>query len=74
MKSAWDTGELADDPQLQVFGQQLESALAPPAVPTWEEVAAAVDSEIEKATKGDTDPADAVSAMQKQAASIGTGL
>ena len=73
-KSAWDTGELADDPQLQVFGQQLESALAPPAVPTWEEVAAAVDSEIEKATKGDTDPADAVSAMQKQAASIGTGL
>ena len=74
VKSAWDTGELADDPQLQVFGQQLESALAPPAVPTWEEVAAAVDSEIEKATKGDTDPADAVSAMQKQAASIGTGL
>jgi multiple sugar transport system substrate-binding protein len=74
VKSAWDTGELADDPQLQIFGQQLESALAPPAVPTWEEVAAAVDSEVEKATKGDTDPADAVSAMQKQAASIGTGL
>ena len=54
--------------------QQLESALAPPAVPTWEEVATAVDSEIEKATKGQIDPAEAVSAMQKQAESIGTGL
>ena len=74
VKSAWETGELADDPQLQVFGQQLESALAPPAVPTWEEVATAVDSEIEKATKGQIDPAEAVSAMQKQAESIGTGL
>ena len=74
VKSAWETGELADDPQLQVFGQQLESALAPPAVPTWEEVATAVDSETEKATKGELDPAEAVSAMQKQAESIGTGL
>ena len=74
VKSAWETGELADDPQLQVFGQQLESALAPPAVPTWEEVASAVDSETEKATKGGLDPAEAVSAMQKQAESIGTGL
>jgi multiple sugar transport system substrate-binding protein len=74
VKSAWDSGELADDPQLQVFGEQLDSAEAPPAVPTWEEVAAAVDSEIEKATKGDTSTEDAVSTMQKQAESIGTGL
>jgi multiple sugar transport system substrate-binding protein len=43
-------------------------------VPTWEEVASAVDSETEKATKGGLDPAEAVSAMQKQAESIGTGL
>ena len=50
MQSAWDTGELADDPQLQVFGEQLDSTQAPPAVPTWEQIAAVVDSEIEKAT------------------------
>ena len=74
VKAAWDSGELADDPQLQVFGQQLDSALAPPAVPTWEQVAAAVDSEIEKATKGGEDVSASVSAMQKQAESIGTGL
>ena len=39
VQAAWETGELADDPQLQVFGEQLENAVAPPAVPTWEEVA-----------------------------------
>ena len=74
VKSAWDTGELADDPQLKIFGEQLDSTMAPPAVPTWDELSAAVDSETEKATKGDTSPEDAVSAMQKQAESIGTGL
>ncbi len=74
VKSAWDTGKLADDPQLQIFGEQLDSTMAPPAVPTWDELSAAVDSETEKATKGGSDAEDAVSAMQKQAESIGTGL
>lgn len=74
VQSAWDSGELAEDPQLQVFGEQLENASAPPAVPTWDELAAALDGEIEKATKGETSAEDAVEAMQQQAASIGTGL
>jgi multiple sugar transport system substrate-binding protein len=74
VQSAWDSGELADDPQLQVFGAQLESAVAPPAVPTWEEVASVVDSDIEKVTKGQMSAEDAVKSMQDQAASIGTGL
>ena len=39
VQAAWETGELAEDPQLQVFGEQLETAEAPPAVPTWEQVA-----------------------------------
>ena len=39
VQDAWDTGELAEDPQLQVFGEQLETTEAPPAVPTWEQVA-----------------------------------
>ena len=74
VQSAWDTGDLAEDPQLQVFGEQLEKASSPPAVPTWEEVASVIDSDIEKATKGETTAEDAVKAMQEQAASIGTGL
>jgi multiple sugar transport system substrate-binding protein len=74
VQAAWDSGELADDPQLQVFGAQLESAVAPPAVPTWEEVASVMDSDIEKATKGQMSAEEAVESMQQQAASIGTGL
>ena len=74
VKSAWETGALASDEQLQVFGKQLDSAEAPPAVPSWEEVAAVIDSDVEKAVKGAVPTADAVADMQKQAKSIGTGL
>jgi multiple sugar transport system substrate-binding protein len=74
VKSAWNAGDLADDPQLQVFGKQLETADAPPSVPTWEQVAAVIDSDVEKAVKGAMPTSDAVADMQKQAKSIGTGL
>ncbi len=72
--SAWDTGKLSTDPQLQVFGEQLKTTQAPPAVPTWEQVAAEVDSLVEQVTKGSMSPDDAVSQMQSKASSIGTGL
>jgi multiple sugar transport system substrate-binding protein len=74
VKESWETGELADDPQLQVFGEQLENTLAPPAVPTWEQVASVVDSDVEKAVKGALPVDEAVADMQSQAQSIGTGL
>jgi len=74
MQSAWESGELAEDERLQVFGTQLESAKAPPAVPTWEQVASVVDSDIEKVVRGVTPADEAVSHMQSQASSIGTGL
>ena len=72
--SAWESGKLASDPQLKVFGDQLKSGQAPPAVPTWEQVAATVDSDVEKAVKGATPVKDAVTDMQRKAQSIGTGL
>lgn len=71
---AWETGELAEDERLQVFGEQLENTMAPPAVPTWEQVAAEIDSEVEKAVKGAVPVAEAVATMQAEAARIGTGL
>ena len=42
--------------------------------PTWEQIAGVVDSETEKATRGDTSVEDAIASMQDQASSIGTGL
>ena len=60
--------------QFNGLGQQLDSAEAPPAVPTWEQVAAVIDGDVEKAVKGAQPTKDAVSDMQSQAQSIGTGL
>ena len=74
VQSAWETGELSTDEQLAIFGEQLDSTQAPPAVPTWEQIAGVVDSETEKATRGDTSVEDAIASMQDQASSIGTGL
>jgi multiple sugar transport system substrate-binding protein len=74
VKEAWESGKLADDEQLQVFGEQLDSTVAPPAVPSWEQVAAVIDSNMEKAAKGAMPVDEAVADMQRQAQSIGTGL
>jgi multiple sugar transport system substrate-binding protein len=73
VQAAWDDEALAGDPQLKVFGDQLDTAKAPPAIPTWEQIAAGVDTELEKLAKGTASPADAAAAMQAQATSIGTG-
>ncbi|KQW49085.1 ABC transporter substrate-binding protein [Nocardioides sp. Root1257] len=74
VQSAWDTGELSTDPQLKVFGEQLKEAQSPPAVPTWEQVAASIDGLVEQASRGDLSGEDAVKQMQSDAQSIGTGL
>ena len=57
-----------------MFGTQLETAVSPPAVPTWEQVAGQIDSIIEQASKADLDSEEAVAQMQQKASSIGTGL
>ena len=57
---------------LSAFGDQLEDAKAPPAIPTWEQVASEIDAQIEAVTVGDAAPDAACSAMQEAAASIGT--
>ena len=74
VKAAWETGTLAEDPQLQVFGAQLEHTVAPPAVPTWEQFAGSFDSLVEQVSKGVITVEEAVAQMQAKAESIGTGL
>jgi multiple sugar transport system substrate-binding protein len=74
VQAAWDDPALADDPLLSAFGEQLADAKAPPAIPTWEEVASAIDGQIEQVTVGDTSPEDGCAAMQEEADSTGTGL
>src|SRR5665647_1692532 len=72
--SAWEDPAIADDPYLTVFGAQLETALAPPSIPTWEEVASVIDTELERLCKSGADPQEVATTIQEQAAAIGTGL
>lgn len=74
VQAAWDDPALAGDELLSTFGEQLEDAKSPPAIPRWEEIASAIDAQIERVTQGDTSPEDACAAMQQEAESIGTGL
>ncbi|ACV76933.1 sugar ABC transporter substrate-binding protein [Nakamurella multipartita] len=73
VQSAWQEGVLADDPMLSVFGDQLKDTNSPPAVPTWTQVSAAADSQVEQIVKAGKDPAQALQELQSQAASIGIG-
>lgn len=73
VQSAWDDPSLSGDEKLKVFGEQLQTAKAPPAFPTWEQVVTGFDTEMEKVTKTGADPATALKTVQQQADSIGTG-
>jgi multiple sugar transport system substrate-binding protein len=73
VQAAWDDPALSGDQNLKMFGDQLKSTAAQPAIPTWSEVSAAINEELEKVTTGGTPPADCAKAMQDAATSIGTG-
>ncbi|WP_243640105.1 sugar ABC transporter substrate-binding protein [Micromonospora sp. MW-13] len=73
VQSAWNDPTLTGDTLLTAFGQQLKSAKAPPAITTWEQIAAAFDLEVEKLCKQNADPAATAKAIQQQASAIGTG-
>jgi multiple sugar transport system substrate-binding protein len=73
VQSAWSDPALSGDAKLAAFGAQLKDAQAPPAIPTWEQVAASFDAEMEKVTKTGSDPAAALKTVQSKAESIGTG-
>jgi len=72
VQSAWDQGELANDPHLQLFGEQLKDAKSPPPIAKWEQIASeVVNAELEKATVGGASAEQAAKAMQEKASSIG---
>jgi multiple sugar transport system substrate-binding protein len=73
VQKSWEDPTLSGDEFLKTFGEQLKSAKAPPAITTWEQVAATMDAEIERVAKGGADAAAATKAMQDKAGSIGTG-
>jgi multiple sugar transport system substrate-binding protein len=73
VQAAWEDPTFAEDPYLSVFGEQLADSKASPAIPTWAQISSVFDQEIEKMTRGDTTPEEALASIQQQAESIGTG-
>jgi multiple sugar transport system substrate-binding protein len=73
VQAAWDDAALKDDKDVQMFGEQLGETKAPPAIPTWSEVADAINATMEKVTTGDESPEQGAQEMQQQAESIGSG-
>lgn len=73
VQAGWNDPAISGDRFLATFGEQLKDAKAPPAIPTWEQVAAAFDLEVEKLAKANQDAAATAKAIQQQANAIGTG-
>ncbi|WP_051619864.1 extracellular solute-binding protein [Haematomicrobium sanguinis] len=70
---AWDDPALASDERLRVFRKQLEDTNVPPALPTWTQVSAAADTQLEWIVRGNREPADAMQKLQATANRIGVG-
>ena len=74
-QSAWDDGR----PRLRRAARGVrraddDRARRRPSIPTWEQIANVIDTELEKVCKTGMDPQEAATAIQQQAESIGTGL
>jgi multiple sugar transport system substrate-binding protein len=72
-KEAFDDPTFSENPYLSVFADQLEDSKAPPAIPTWAQISAMIDQELEQVIRGGTSVEEALANIQQQAESIGTG-
>ncbi|HCJ49929.1 MAG TPA: ABC transporter substrate-binding protein [Microbacterium sp.] len=70
--SALDAEPFTSDPRLSVLNEQLDNTVAPPSVPSWNEMSAFIETEAEKVANGSS-AADAASAIVAKAESLGTG-
>ncbi|MFE9043545.1 extracellular solute-binding protein [Streptomyces sp. NPDC007818] len=70
---AWSDERMKSNSKLAAFREQLEVTKAPPALTTWQQIASAIDSELEKLALGKAGVAEVQKALQSKATSIGTG-
>jgi multiple sugar transport system substrate-binding protein len=71
-QEAWELPQLADDPKLKLFGEQLEDAKTAPPFPKWEKFATELNAKLDNAFTSDTDPAEAAKEFQAAAEATGT--
>lgn len=73
VQAAWEDESVASNEKFEAFRTQLETAFAPPAVATWEQITGKLDAQIEQVCKTGLDPAEALATAQAEADGIGTG-
>ena len=73
VQAAWTDPSLTSDKNMVMWGAQLKSTQAQPALATWPELATALNATLEKMTTGGMDPKAAADEMQQEAEKIGTG-
>ncbi|WP_256728861.1 extracellular solute-binding protein [Microbacterium oleivorans] len=71
LQAAWDAPALADDESLSTFGEQLQTAKAPPVTTSWVQVAAKGDQALEQLRRGGADVASVLTTLQADADAIG---
>jgi multiple sugar transport system substrate-binding protein len=70
---SWSQGELSRNTKMAAFETQLKVTKAPPAITTWQQIADAIDSELEKLAYGKATVDQVQKTLQSRATSIGTG-
>ncbi|KON73291.1 hypothetical protein M768_10145 [Cellulosimicrobium cellulans F16] len=73
LTTAWDYEPLTSNPRTQVLQEQLENTIAPPTVPSWDELSATIETEAEKVANGQVTSEDAATAIQAKADTLGLG-
>ncbi|MDF2916345.1 MAG: transporter substrate-binding protein [Microbacterium sp.] len=71
LQAAWDAPALADDASLTTFGEQLQTAKAPPVTTSWVQVAAKGDQALEQLRRGGADVPAVLQKLQTDADAIG---
>jgi multiple sugar transport system substrate-binding protein len=71
VQAAWQDPQVASDPNVKMFGDQLKDTKAQPVSGTWSELSSAINDVLEKMTTGGLAPQAAADEMQQQATSIG---
>lgn len=64
--AAWTSGDLAADPDLQVFKKQMDTAKSSPSLSNWTEITDKVDQAIAKVTQGKASAEDALKTAQSE--------
>ncbi|WP_098467871.1 extracellular solute-binding protein [Serinibacter salmoneus] len=73
LTTAWDYEPLQSNRRIAVLEEQLANTIAPPTVPSWDELSATLETEAEKVANGVVTPQEAAATIQAKGEALGLG-